>query len=208
MNQRSKIESSENCPIDLLPPLDSKKQRALKPFVIQALPPEALSQGFEVEGIEELEVMTEVEQEVAQETDFLTKAIAVQENLLETETVFKKRKISDERREDLFNPFTEAVATLFRRDLPRQQNAFRIPKTPFFVTSHVGMHPNGFTVTTENFRDFFWFTGGGDKPVMSPKIAFLKKKKDEHSIPILMSVKDADLFLQPHTRIIDTSWYK
>lgn len=181
----------------------------------EKLPAEALSQGFEVEGIEELEIVAEVAQEevVDQEVDFLTEAIAVQEQHRETETVFRKRKISDEGREDLYNPFTEAVATLFGKDLPDQQNTFQIPNTPFFVSSHVGMHPKGSSVTPENLRDFFWFTGGTEKPVMSPKVVFLKEKGEERSIPILMSVKDADLFLQPHTRIIeaeasDMSWFQ
>ena len=154
----------------------------------------------------ELEEVLDQVTEQAQELQLSAEVAVAQKQ--EIEQINYRRKISDEGHEILYSPFVEACSALLNQPVidsnVDQQNSFplTIAGHTVFVTSHVGGSPNG--ESGDHVLSYFWFGNATEQSAMSPKIAFIKHESREKQEVVFMSVKDADLFLQPRINKLPT----
>lgn len=160
---------------------------------------------FSIDGIEDLEVTNDVDQTndqiVSQDID-LQVDIAVNRDITqEQEEIFYKRKVSDEGQEEVCSPLEDAIHALLEEMPAANRTAFPIAqaKHPLYISAHALGYPNGNAVNKMeiNVEDCFWMGIKNETPVMAPTIAFVQK--GDKKVGCLMSVKDADLFLQKHS---------
>jgi hypothetical protein len=168
------------------------------------LSPEKLPEStlqVNLEGIEDLEIETHVDeqQEQQQEMD-LAIDFAVEQETDQLQEMLYARKISEEGKEVTFSPFEDPIRALLNLPKGEQMNSFPMQfgsLQPIYVSAHVGGHQTGATMK-KNVLEFFWLGGAQEKPALSPKISFVEYQNKR--IPLMMSLKDSDLFLQSTTR--------
>lgn len=192
-------------------PLDDALKALKAPDLIppkEKMPEQVIHQTTDIDGIEDMELEEVLDQvtEQAQELQLSAEVAVAQKQ--EIEQINYRRKISDEGHEILYSPFVEACSALLNQPVidsnVDQQNSFplTIAGHTVFVTSHVGGSPNG--ESGDHVLSYFWFGNATEQSAMSPKIAFIKHESREKQEVVFMSVKDADLFLQPRINKLPT----